>query len=66
MDEKVNLQNTFRCNTCDKDYSSKSSLCNHNKKFHSKKSEQCSTNVLKNPSEFQKTSETKIQKEYIC
>ena len=34
MDEKVNLKSEFRCNICNKNYASKSSLCNHNKKFH--------------------------------
>ena len=34
MDEKVNQKNNFSCNICDKNYASKSSLCNHNKKFH--------------------------------
>ena len=34
MDEKVNYKFEFRCNICNKYYSSKSSLCNHNKKFH--------------------------------
>ena len=34
MDEKVNNKSEFRCKICNKDYASKSSLCNHNKKFH--------------------------------
>ena len=34
MDEKVNPNSHFSCNICNKYYSSKSSLCNHNKKFH--------------------------------
>ena len=34
MNEKVNNKVNFRCNICDKIYSSASSLCNHNKKFH--------------------------------
>jgi uncharacterized C2H2 Zn-finger protein len=34
MDKKVNNKKTFRCNNCGKTYSSKSSLCNHVKKFH--------------------------------
>jgi len=34
MNEKVNSHSQFRCNSCNKDYASKSSLCNHNKKFH--------------------------------
>ena len=36
MDIKVN-DNIFSCKICNKDYASKSSLCNHNKKFHNKK-----------------------------
>lgn len=34
MEEKVNDNIILRCNICNKVYSSKSSLCNHNKKFH--------------------------------
>ena len=34
MSEKVNYLQMFTCNICDKNYSSHSSLCNHNKKFH--------------------------------
>ena len=30
----MNYNFEFRCNLCKKHYSSKSSLCNHNKKFH--------------------------------
>ena len=34
MNEKVNIHLKYRCNICNKLYSSRSSLCNHNKKFH--------------------------------
>ena len=34
MDEKVNNKSEFRCKVCNKEYASKSSLCNHIKKFH--------------------------------
>ena len=34
MSEKMKNINNFRCKICNKDYSSASSLCNHNKKFH--------------------------------
>jgi hypothetical protein len=34
MDKKVNQKLIFRCNYCNKNYASSSSLCNHNKKFH--------------------------------
>jgi hypothetical protein len=34
MIQKVNNKNEYRCIICDKEYASKSSLCNHNKKFH--------------------------------
>jgi hypothetical protein len=34
MSEKVNHKSEFRCNICNKYYSSASSLCNHTKKFH--------------------------------
>ena len=47
MAEKVNVKNIFRCNICDKQYSSQSSLCNHNKKFHKCNSLKSSNNNLK-------------------
>ena len=34
MTEKVNFITKYSCKICNKDYSSHSSLCNHNKKFH--------------------------------
>jgi len=34
MDQKVNAKSEFRCISCNKNYASKSSLCNHTKKFH--------------------------------
>ena len=34
MTEKVNLNQMYTCNICNKHYASQSSLCNHNKKFH--------------------------------
>ena len=36
MNEKSELNNKLCCNICNKNYKSKSSLCNHNKKFHCK------------------------------
>jgi len=36
MSEKVNPITNYICNICNKQYSSHSSLCNHNKKFHKK------------------------------
>jgi hypothetical protein len=38
MDQKVNYKSELRCNSCNKYYSSKSSLCNHTKKFHNNES----------------------------
>ena len=34
MENIVNSLTSFTCEICNKKYSSKSSLCNHNKKFH--------------------------------
>ena len=34
MDKKVNDKSEYRCISCNKTYSSKSSLCNHTKKYH--------------------------------
>ena len=56
MNIKVNDKPLFSCNICIKNYSSKSSLCNHNKKFHSiinnqslQKSEENCTKTEKSP-----------------
>ena len=38
MNENSESIKIYRCNICDKKYSSQSSLCNHNKKFHTTKS----------------------------
>jgi hypothetical protein len=38
MNENNESIKIFRCNICNKNYSSQSSLCNHNKKFHNKNS----------------------------
>jgi len=48
MSEKVNIIKKYRCNICNKDYSSNSSLCNHNKKFHNKNVEVNVKNVKEN------------------
>tara|TARA_B110000971_G_C20015270_1_gene503607 strand:- start:117 stop:1322 length:1206 start_codon:yes stop_codon:yes gene_type:complete len=42
MNIKVNDKSIYSCNICLKNYSSKSSLCNHNKKFHD------NTNIIPN------------------
>ena len=47
MSEKVNYKSEFRCNICSKHYASRSSLCNHNKKFHNNNIIKCNTNVIK-------------------
>ena len=38
MNENNELIKIYRCNICYKNYSSQSSLCNHNKKYHTNKS----------------------------
>ena len=47
-----NHVNVYKCNVCNKNYSSRSSLCNHNKKFHnvnSTKNTQITTNTPPKP-----------------
>ena len=46
MNEKVNIHSQFRCIICNKDYASRSSLCNHNKKFHNLNVVQKGTSVV--------------------
>ena len=58
MNEKVNNEYYFRCKLCNKNYSSASSLCNHNKKFHN-------DNVLKSSDNVLKSSDDNIKK-YCC
>jgi len=41
MTEKVNFISDYICNICNKEYSSQSSLCNHNKKFHKNNDKYC-------------------------
>ena len=45
MNIKVNDNINIRCNICNKKYASKSSLCNHNKKFHNNNNKLLSTNI---------------------
>jgi hypothetical protein len=74
MDEKVNFNVKIRCNLCNKSYSSKSSLCNHNKKFHSINEIKNSDNILKSSDNILKNSDNilnnvqskKIYKCRIC
>ena len=63
MNKKVNDISSLRCNSCDKYYSSKSSLCNHNKKFHFKHTIKCSNNVQESSNNVQESS---INKSLIC
>ena len=44
MGEKVNEKIIYSCKICNKNYSSQSSLCNHNKKFHDVNNQPLSTN----------------------
>jgi hypothetical protein len=44
MNENSEFIKIFRCNICNKNYSSQSSLCNHNKKFHKNKTTMVSIN----------------------
>jgi hypothetical protein len=44
MNEKMNHKSKFICNNCNKFYASKSSLCNHNKKFHNTNNNFLTTN----------------------
>ena len=64
MNNKVNTKSAFKCNICIKTYASKSSLCNHNKKFHIVHSENVlinSENVLINSDNNLKCSENVLK-----
>jgi len=63
MNKKVNDKSEFTCNICIKYYSSKSSLCNHNKKFHNTK---CTSNVHTCTSKSTSNVTTSNTKNYNC
>ena len=46
MNKKSESENIFSCKICNKKYSSKSSLCNHNNKFHKQESNYKVTNLV--------------------
>ena len=60
--KKVNDKSSIRCNICNKDYSSKSSLYNHNKKYHDNKMQ---TNENINNMKNKHFSDNNIKK-YLC
>jgi hypothetical protein len=53
MNKKVNHDIKFTCDICNKYYASKSSLCNHNKKFHNHNNNH--NTIIKHPFNNQKT-----------
>jgi ERCC4-related helicase len=53
-----NLPKLFSCNICNKNYASKSSLCNHNKKYHN--------SLYKNDFDNMKKELQEIKKKLIC
>ena len=63
MNIKVNDKSLFRCNICIKTYSSKSSLCNHNKKFHNIINKECLKKTEKNCNSTEKSPKSQI---YDC
>jgi ABC-type antimicrobial peptide transport system permease subunit len=66
MNEKVNLPSNLLCNICNKYYSSKSSLCNHNKKFHVFSGQLKSTNGQLTSTLNKDLSDLNKQKKYYC
>ena len=68
---KIHL-NEYRCNVCNKNYSSQSSLCNHNKKFHKKNVKQNDENVKQNDENVKenvknvKENDENVKKSLIC
>jgi hypothetical protein len=61
MSEKVNNIIIFRCNICNKNYASQSSLCNHNKKFHNNNNKSIISQISTNDK-----SNINVIKEYDC
>jgi hypothetical protein len=64
MNNKVNLDSSIKCNICNKVYSSKSSLCNHNKKFHNENINKTDNSMKKTDNSMKKTDEN--IKNYNC
>ena len=63
MNIKVNDKPLFNCNICIKTYSSKSSLCNHNKKFHNIINNKCLKKTEENCNSTEKSPKSQI---YDC
>ena len=66
MNKKVNDTNLLRCNCCNKYYSSKSSLCNHNKKFHNNSLTHKSTIIAQNSTIIAQNSTLIAPNNYNC
>jgi hypothetical protein len=64
MNEKVNSNTIFSCNLCNKIYSSKSSLCNHNKKVHNELKNNIITPIK--PPDNPIVIPTNQNKKYLC
>jgi hypothetical protein len=64
----VNSLSCIRCNICNKSYASRSSLCNHNRKFHSnnvKDVKDCVKDCVKDVKDIKDINEKKV-KTYNC
>jgi hypothetical protein len=66
MNKKMNDNNSVRCNSCNKYYSSKSSLCNHNKKYHSNSVIPSSTLIAQNSTLIAQNSTLFAPNKYNC
>jgi hypothetical protein len=67
MNENNESIKLFRCNICNKNYSSQSSLCNHNKKFHNKNVKDIVKDVKDNVKDNVKDVKDNVKdKKYIC
>ena len=72
MSENNELIKIFRCNICNKKYSSQSSLCNHNKKFHNNISQhnnnitQPKNNISQHNNNIQQHNNNLIESNFIC
>ena len=63
MNIKVNSNKHYSCNICNKNYSSKSSLCNHTKKIHKQKITDLNCLVTEN---IKKTTELVTENKLKC
>jgi hypothetical protein len=66
MNNNSDVLKIFKCNICNKNYSSQSSLCNHNKKFHTNNMSNNVNNISNNVNIMSNDVNNTLSKKYKC